>query len=170
MPWLKPEIAIKTRIAEARKADKIIGGSGVRFFDLKEGKFADEAEKKNIKSKIQRMILSRKPVKVFTHCPEDPHPDHRAVYHIVMQALDEIKHDCDVFSFDIWNPINIKKRNNPRLVVDITGTFDQKIASLKCFESQKLSLISLLPSVYTKAFFNGLNNGYRFAEVFYKIH
>jgi len=47
--WIKEHITIQTRMEESEHADKIIRGSGVTFFDLKEGKFEQESEqKKNI--------------------------------------------------------------------------------------------------------------------------
>ncbi|MBW2996483.1 PIG-L family deacetylase [Candidatus Woesearchaeota archaeon] len=169
LAWLKPALAIKTRVAEAKKADKIIGGSGVRFFGLKEGKFPEEIEEKKIKKKLQKIIMSRKPTKIFTHSREDPHPDHRAVYHAVMEALDGIKHKCSVFTFDVWNPFTIKKKHLPRLYEDVSESFPKKIKALKVFESQKASLLALFWSVYVRAIVHGFHIHKRFAERFFKI-
>lgn len=168
LPFLKKEIAIKTRVNEAKKADKIINGKGVMFLGLKEGKFLKQAEEKDIKSRIQRMILSKKPIKIFTHSPEDPHPDHKAVYQIVTQALDELKYNCDLYCFDIWNPFTVKK-HFPKLYEDVTETFSRKIKALKIFESQKITLFTLLWSVYVRAWLHGFHIHKKYAERFFKI-
>ena len=72
-PLLKPEIAIKTRVKESEEADKLMGGKGVKFYGLKEGKFAEEIEQKKIIAKMQKILISKKPTKIFTHSIEDPH-------------------------------------------------------------------------------------------------
>jgi len=169
LAWLKPEVAIKTRVQEAREADKFIGGSGVVFLGLKEGKFKEEGETKRIKSKIQRIILLKKPVKIFTHSIEDPHPDHRAVYNAVLEALDEIKYKCDVYSFDVWNPFLISRTRLPKLYEDVTNTFSKKVEALKLFKSQKISLLILFWSVYVRAVVHGFHIHKRFAERFFKV-
>jgi len=169
LAWLKPKLARKRRVAEAKKADSIIGGKKVKFFGLREGKFSKEIEEKDIRSRIQRTILSKKPIKIFTHSPEDPHPDHRAVYRAVIRSLDEINYNCHVYAFDIWNPFTFKKKELPRLYEDVTETFSKKIKALKVFESQKASLLVLFWSVYVKAFIHGFHIHKRFAERFFKV-
>ncbi len=169
LAWLKPKLAIKTRVDEAKKADKVIGGSGIKFLGLKEGKFLQEAEEKKIKKQIQKIIVSKKPVKIFTHSPEDPHPDHRAVYGAVIDALDGINCKCNVFTFDIWNPFVLRKKHLPRLYEDVSETFPKKIKALKLFESQKASLFALFWSVYVRAVVHGFHIHKRFAERFFKV-
>jgi len=168
LAWLKPKLAIEIRVEESKQADKLIGGNGISFFELKEGKFQEEVEKKKIKNKIQKIVISKKPVKIFTHSPDDPHPDHRAVYNAVMQALDEIKYKCSVYVFDVWNPL-IRKNNTPRLYEDITETFSKKIKTLKVFKSQKASLLALFWSVYMRAIIHGFHIHKKFAERFFKV-
>lgn len=166
--WLKKSVTAEMRVKESQNADKIVGGKSVIFLGLTEGKFTQETKKRDTRKKITKMIEKIKPKKIFTHSLEDPHPDHKAVHKFVTETMDKMKYSCDVYSFDIWNPIRIRKRSEPKLVVDITDTFKRKIKALKCFKSQKISLVSLLPSVYIKAITNGFNNNVKFAEVFIK--
>ncbi|MBN2566898.1 PIG-L family deacetylase [Candidatus Woesearchaeota archaeon] len=168
-PWLRPDVAAKMRVAEAVACDRILGGRGVICFGLKEGNFEKEITEKGIKGKVKKLINSQKPSKIFTHSIDDPHPDHRAVHNAIMEVTTTIRHKADVFTFDVWNPINIRKRDYPKMVVDVTGTFRRKIQAIYAHESQKLAMISLLWNVYLKAFINGLNHDVRFAEVFYKV-
>ena len=169
LPWLKPEIAIKTRVNEAKKADKIIGGKGVIFLGLKENKFLELAKERKIYNKLKKLIKEKKPIKIFTHSTEDPHPDHRAVYKIVIESLDKAGCKSDVFSFDIWNPLTIKKTHLPKMYVDVTDTFKVKLKALKAFESQKIALFTLIWSVYARALIHGSYIHARYAERFFKV-
>ncbi|MBI2129503.1 PIG-L family deacetylase [Candidatus Woesearchaeota archaeon] len=167
-PHFQRKVAVETRVEEAKKADDVIGGKGVVFLGLEEGKFKLEAEEKNAKENIKKMIKKLRPSKIFTHMSDDPLPDHRAAHQLVLEAVDELQYKGHVYSFAIWNILKIGRRNLPKLVVDISDTFETKINALNCFESQKLSLLFLLWSVYLKAIVNGLKNKCRFAEVFWK--
>jgi LmbE family N-acetylglucosaminyl deacetylase len=168
-PHFKRKVTVEMRVKESLKADKVLGGSGIVYLGLKEGKFNKEIEKKGIKSKIKRIIREKKPTKIFIHSIDDPHPDHRAVYNLITNTVEEIKFNCDIYSFNIWNPISIRKRDAPKLVVDITDNFKTKIEAFKCHKSQKLTMLSLMWDIYLKAILNGLKNGVRFAETFTKI-
>ena len=169
LAWLKPEEAVKIRVKEAKNVDKFIGGHGVVFYGLKEGKFEEQAKKINLQNKIINTIKSKHPDKIFTHSPDDPHPDHRATYNIVTEALDKIKYKGDVYVFDVWNPVTIRKRDLPKLYEDVTDTLKLKVEALKLFKSQKMALITLLWSVYVRAIVHGFHIHKRFAERFFKI-
>jgi len=168
-PHLKPEVIIKERVKESLKSDKILGGKGVTYLGLKEGKFGEEVEKKGIFDVVKKIIEKEKPDKIFTHSINDAHPDHRAVYHFVKKLTDKIKYKGDIYLFGVWTPVRIKNRNLPALVVDVTDTFSTKIKAIKAHESQQMTIISLLWNVYLKAIMNGISKNCKYAEVFYKL-
>ncbi len=168
-PWLRQEEAIKMRVGESHKADIIIGGGKLYYLGLKEGKFPEGIRQKKRKAKIRRLINIIRPVKIFTHSLDDPHPDHRAVYNVVTEIMDRLKYKCDLYSFDIWNPLNIRHRDRPKLVVDVTKTFGLKIKAIKRHESQWLALLTMLPATYIRGLLNGLDKGVKYAEVFVKL-
>ena len=168
-PHLKPEVIIEKRKQEAEECDKILGGSGIIYFGLEEGKFPEQFKKKKIKAKIKSLIKKLKPSKIFTHSIDDPHPDHRAIYHLIDEIIAKEKLTCDVYSFDIWNVIKLKHRNKPKLVVNITKTFDKKVKAFDVHESQKLALTALLWKIYLKDYTNGFNHNCKYAEVFIKL-
>ena len=66
LAWLQEKEAIKIRVKESEKVDKFIGGKGVWFFGLKEGKFDKEVKEKKIQEKIISIIKKRKQSKIFT--------------------------------------------------------------------------------------------------------
>lgn len=168
-PWLKKKESITMRVKECQKADKVLGGNKSIYLGIKEFNFEKETEKKKIDKNIIELIKKFNPSKIFTHGNDDPHPDHRAVYNIVLNLVDKMNYNKDVYTFDVWNPIRIRKRTEPRLVIDTSKTFKFKIRALNCHKSQKAAILSLLWNIYRKDFFNGLSNNCRFAEVFYKI-
>lgn len=168
-PHLNKREVQKTRVIESQRADKVLGGSGVQFIGLREGRFLQDAEEKHLKENIARQIKELDPQQIYTHSIDDPHPDHRAAYKILMQAYDISGLKAEVYTFDVWNLFNLLKRRNPKLVVDITQTFKKKLDAIDAFRSQKIALIALLWSVYTKAVFWGLKRGTRYAEVYYKV-
>jgi LmbE family N-acetylglucosaminyl deacetylase len=177
-PHLRREIISKTRIKESQRADKILGGHGVIFLGLKEMRFEEDFDKRGISKNFKNIIAKLKPVKIFTHSADDAHPDHRATFRIVLKSYKEMKLKADLYTFEVWHLINLKKRNKPKLVVDISGTFKTKIKALKAFKSQ-IDLSNfynylvlnnfLFFLVYIKDALNGIKYNTRYAEVYYKI-
>jgi LmbE family N-acetylglucosaminyl deacetylase len=166
-PHLKSEVIIKTRIEESLTADKIIGGAGVAYLGLKEGKFIEECETKKIKDRLRLLIKQEKPDKVFTHSLNDHHPDHRAVARIIESLLPDIP--CSVYTFEIWTPFRLKNRYSPKLVEDISKTFSLKMEAIRAHRSQKIAIANLILSVFFKAILHGISQRCRYAEVFDKI-
>jgi LmbE family N-acetylglucosaminyl deacetylase len=168
-PWLKEEVIREVRQKETEKVDKILGTNTTLYLGLRDNYFLKDAKETNIKERIINIIKEFKPNKIFTHTSFDPHPDHKATNKLVLESFDKIKPNSDLYTFDVWNPLNTKGTNHPRLIIDISKTFKRKVHALKKFKSQKLALLSLLWSVYFRAIYNGLKNHYKYAEVFYKI-
>jgi len=156
-PHLKPQVIMRQRIKESLLSDKIMGGSGVAYLGLKEGRFFDEFKRKGIKGKIRATIAQERPSKIFTHSANDPHPDHHAAYCLVQELVSEgLK--VPVFTFDVWSLFKWRNIHTPRLVVDMSETFDTKIRALMAHKSQKLTIVNLLWSIYVKAVLNGWRN------------
>lgn len=172
-PHFKKEIITKMRVEESQKADKIIGGSGVFFLGAGDGKIKQAIESLRLKEKLKDFFLKYKPEKIFTHASDEALPDHVIVNKLVCEVYDEIysnkKLKPEVYSFGIWRFFRWKKRNSPKLVVDISKTFSKKLKALRIFKSQQLTMMSIGWSVYTRAFINGFKNQVQFAEVFNKI-
>jgi LmbE family N-acetylglucosaminyl deacetylase len=168
-PHLKKIDIRKTRVLESQKANHILGGKDVLFLGMREGHFLEDYNRLHWRAKLLRHIHSFKPDRIFTHSVDDPHPDHRAVHKMVQDIYVNGALKCEVYTFDVWNLFNIRKRRSPKLVVDISQTFTRKLDALSAFRSQKIALFTLLWSVYTKAIYYGLRRGVRYAEIFYKV-
>jgi LmbE family N-acetylglucosaminyl deacetylase len=177
-PHLRREIISKTRIKESQRADKIIGGKGVIFIGLKENHFEEDFDNRGIADNFKKIIAGLKPIKIFTHSVDDAHPDHRAAFRVVLKIYNQMKLKSDLYTFEIWHLINIKKRDKPKLVIDISDTFKTKIKALKAFKSQiNLSTFYnylvlnnfMFFLMYIKDMLNGIKYNTKYAEVFYKV-
>ena len=166
-PWLKEKEIKKTRLKEARKADRVLGDFNTLYLGLSEGRFEQEIEGK--KALLKEMIDELKPARIFTHSADDPHPDHRAVNSIISALTAELGYKGEIYSFDIWNPFNIRQRDRPKLIIDITDTFHKKIKALRLHESQWVTLLTMVPATWVRAVANGLDNRMKYAEVFAKL-
>ncbi|MBW3022907.1 PIG-L family deacetylase [Candidatus Woesearchaeota archaeon] len=168
-PWIKKHFVIETRIKESEEASKVLGSEKPSFLGLREGHFSEDMKRKNAQKFLSGLIKRTCPSKIFTHSFDDPHPDHKLAHKITLDAVKKSGKKCSIYTFDIWNPFNVRKRKNPMLYVDISKTFGTKIKALRCFKSQTASMVSLLWSVYFKAIKQGIESGNRFAEIFYKV-
>src|SRR3989344_3201626 len=115
-----------------------------------------------------RLKKTYNPEKIFTHSETDPHHpgDHKAVYNVVTKAVDSIKKEYDLFTFEVWNII---PENKPVMYVDVSNYFNTKIKAISIFKSQWFSVILTILPVYIRAIKYGLKAKCRYAEKFYKI-
>lgn len=165
-PWLKADVTKTLRAQETKEADTIIGCSS-RFFDLREGHYLEDFPA--IREEVLALLQKERPVRIFTHSNEDPHPDHQACYQLTRELLKISKVKTELYSFSIWNPFSLKRNRLPRMYVDITETHNQKVTALRSFKSQWAALLLLFGSIFTREIKNGLHIGKRYAESFYRI-
>ncbi|MBN2459854.1 PIG-L family deacetylase [Candidatus Woesearchaeota archaeon] len=177
-PHLRREVITKVRVKEAQKADRIIGGKGIIFLGLKELHFEEDFAKRGIENNFKRIVKKFKPVKIFTHASDDAHPDHRATFRMVLKTYKRLGLKSELYMFEVWHLVNLKKRNKPKLVVDTSSTFRIKVQALKAFKSQ-IDLFTLYNYLVLNNFFfflihikdalNGIKYRTKYAEVFYKV-
>jgi len=176
-PHLKPEVIRKTRVLEAKKADEILGGSGVAFLGLKEGHFAEDMkkDKERLLVNFVRRLRHLRPKIIFTHSPYDNHPDHKACYKLLLEAVEQSHITTEVYTFTVWKIVNPERMTTPQLVLDISREFSLKIKALNMFKSQMSFLTYaqlnnlLYLGVYLRAFLSGLQHGVKYAEAFSKV-
>lgn len=169
---LQKEVIADIRIREAKKVKKILGIKETIFLGVPDNKILKHVNDKKLIEKIKSIIDIYKPTKIFTHARADPHRDHQGVNKIMMKILNSHNYrDYDVYVFDVWNPINIfNRRNVEKLLVDISDNFETKLKAITTFKSQKIQgAYSLLPTVIFKAKAEGIYNGCKYAEKFFKI-
>jgi N-acetylglucosamine malate deacetylase 1 len=168
-PWLQKREAAKMRVEESFEAGKILGMKETFFLGVEEGKFKEQISERKVYERLENMFKKYKPERIFIHSSDDPHPDHNVLHKFMMDFIKRVEYEGHVFSFDVWNPVNLKKRNLPKVIVDVSGTFKTKMEALQCFKSQWLAMIALKWKVYWNAITTGRSEGYKYAEVFYKV-
>jgi LmbE family N-acetylglucosaminyl deacetylase len=173
-PHLKPKVIIEKRYKESLESDKILGGSGLVYLGLKEGKFSQEFKKKKTMEKLAFLIKRQKPEKILTIGPGDMHPDHNAVYKMVEELIKSGKITCPVYAFEVWSAVQTFKRDAPKLVVDVSDTYNLKVKALKAHKSQTKHLFPFIPALRFKmwihALSHGWKHGHRYVEEFYKLN
>jgi LmbE family N-acetylglucosaminyl deacetylase len=173
-PHLKPEVIRKTRVQEAQRADKILGGAGVSFLGLIEGKFEESIAKDGdrLMKNLGKRLKELKPERIFYHDPADTHPDHMAAARILRESLRRSRIKTELYTFALYRP----RGKRPLFFVDTTDTFKLKIQALHEFRSQ-IGLFThawinnlLYAGVYLRSFFAGRKMGVRYAESFQKVN
>lgn len=171
--WMQEQHVHDVRTQESLVAGAIVGVSDTVFLGLRDSKLKTDCQDPVVKERIKSIITNADPVKIFTHDQDDfIYPDHIGVHRVVVEAVDELiaqeRFKGELYTFNIWF-MHLRKRDRPKLVVDISSTFHKKRRALKAFGSQKLALLQLIPFTYAKAFFDGIDSGHRYAETFYKV-
>ena len=174
-PWEKRAFITTKRRKEVTKAAQVLGTTKLYHFGFADGKLTKEIEKPIVKQVILDTLRKYKPQKVFTHDADDMlYPDHTAVNRTVCNVVDEYNksksdaYKTDLFTFNIW-AFAMRRRNTPQLSIDVTDTFQQKIAAIKEFKTQRIALLQLWPAIIIRAVMHGFSRQTRYAENFYKI-
>lgn len=162
VPWLKEDVITKKRVKESEKVSKLIGCK-VEFLGLPDLKLAENI-KQNAKQ-VKRIISKFKPDKIFTHNKYDAHPDHRAVFYILEEALKGRKRKPKIFTFLIWGLFNPK--DAAVFYVNIDKFFAKKIKALREFKTQKFFVYPFHLPIYIKNRIAGFKNNCKYAEIFY---
>lgn len=167
-PWLRKNVTRKVREDESHCAAEVLGIGKTEFLGLREGHFEEDIRKKGVANKLKRR-LKRKPSRIYTHSPDDPHPDHAALFRFVDGLAESTDYKGQLLVFDIWTVVHRKETRYPKVVEDISTTFKKKRKALGCFKSQWHALLTLGWSVFYKAWIKGKRNGCTYAEVFYRV-
>ena len=166
---------VELRKRQAKKALALFSIKDVTFCDLPCGSLNSIPSVK-INHLIEKQIKIFKPEKILTHSSEDLHPDHRAVFHSVMQATRPIKDNTvkEILSFEIlssseWAYSSIFK---PNYFIKLSKkNVNEKWKALKFYkeEIQKKPLPRSFFGVSTLASFRGIQSGNEFAEAYCQI-
>jgi len=177
---ITPEKLATIRENETRAAAKIIGANLIWANVVDEHVFPNE-EQRRIMIDILR---EADPDLIFTHSPNDYHPDHRYVGqlvfdsyfqkglpHIPGQSLPACRFGMAQFYYmDNLGGIGF----NPTEYVDISEVFEVKKEMLSCHKSQVLAMqqlanTDLLDMIEIQGRFRGFGAGCRYAEGFTRL-
>ncbi len=177
---VKPEVLRVTREKEARNAAALIGANLIWSGVTDELVFADR-EQRHLMIDVLR---AADPDVIFTHSPNDYHPDHRYVGQLVFDSYfqkglpsmpNQSRPACRFAQAQLYYMDNICGiRFDPTEYVDITETFETKKAMLACHKSQFVAMEDLASTdmnemIEIHARFRGLAAGCRYAEGFVRV-
>ncbi len=143
-PAMMPEKLTKMREKEQRAAAKLLGVKKVVFLRFPDQGLEDTPE---FRKEIVRQIRIFKPEIVATADPYRHylwHRDHRITGQVTLDAVYPYARDFLAYP-DLWEqgyqPHKVKEvlcwgTENPNYRIDITDTFDIKLAALRCHKSQ----------------------------------
>jgi bacillithiol biosynthesis deacetylase BshB1 len=144
------------RLKEAEEAGKILGLSARENMGFADGFFKNDREHQLA---LIQVIRKYKPQLVFLNAPEDRHPDHGRASALCTEALFysglrriETRDEAGNLQ-EPWRPKNafhyIQDRFlAPDIVVDVSGFWETKQASIMAFKSQFFDPASAEPSSY----------------------
>ena len=166
-PWLKQKVVHKMRYKETVDASRLLKCRSI-FYDLRERKFLEDYQAKNMKETLIQLLEKERPTKIFTHSHEDPHPDHKAVHEITLEVFNELRQKPELYMYSIWNPVSFKT-HYPSLYVDVSKTFSLKLKALWKFKSQKVHVLYPFFLLMYKSIKDGMKMRTRFGEHFFRI-
>ncbi|CAL1517763.1 PIG-L family deacetylase [Chitinophaga sp. MM2321] len=177
---IEPEKLALIREQETRAAAAIIGAKVIWCDVMDEHVFPDPEQRR----KMIDVLREADPDVIFTHSPNDYHPDHRYVGQLVFDAYFQkgLPHipgqsfpacrfgQSQLYYMDNLGGIGFL----PTEYVDISDVFDIKKAMLACHKSQfeamkTLADTDLLDMIEVQARFRGLAAGCRYAEGFTRL-
>jgi LmbE family N-acetylglucosaminyl deacetylase len=182
-PKLTSAELIKMREEEQRNAVKAIGGKSVTFLGYPDGMLEVTMA---LKKDIVKVIRTLKPDIVITMDPSMlyssergfiNHPDHRAAAQATLDSVFPLARDHMVFPelfADGYLPhktptVLLTNFDNNNFVVDITDTFQDKIAALKAHASQVGDIDEVEKWLGQMAEMIGKPSGYKYGEGFVRI-
>lgn len=184
-PTMTHEKLVTMRKKEQESAADILGVKKVFFLNHLDTQLTPDDE---LKEEIVRFIRKLKPTTVITMNPTfffkadiEPgfinHTDHRAVGLATMDAVFPLARDRLTFHHHEQEGLKSHKvrellftnLDTPEYVVDISGTFNKKIAAIQAHKSQFADVGSVLKRTEERAQFFGTLKGYKYAENFSKI-
>lgn len=139
----------RIRRAEQQKAAALLDVQDIRFFGLAEGEL--RPDDLQLRRELVRLIRAVRPQRVITWSPEwnwqrfrSCHPDHRATGEITLSAVypdagNQFAHlSLREEGLEAWTVLEAWLINSPQVnhYVDITETFERKVAAVRLHQSQ----------------------------------
>ena len=157
---------------EARESARQMGCQ-VEFLSMQDAGIRDTQE---AAEQVWRCIDSFKPDTIITHWYDDMHPDHEVTFCLVRRALlhcflketfTDIQSVPRIFCCDSLSSIGLHGPFKPDRYVDVTDSWDKKIAAIKIHQSQPLSYY--LEMIDKQCLAHGRESGKKRAEAFHYL-
>lgn len=145
------------RKKEAIKSARLLGVKNISF-----AKIPDRTVSEGIEtiSKIEEVVNSFNPHRVYTHSLNDRHQDHRNAAKATFSAARKV-HDILCYESPLVYPTF-----NPQAFSDITDLIELKTKAISCFKSQCQKEALKAEATQGLARFRGFQAGVKYAEAF----
>ena len=131
---------VEIRAAEAQEASRILGVSVRENLRLPDAHLVNTPETREA---VIRAIRRHRPTIVITHARQGRHPDHIAAAQLVRDAsflagLKNLVPDMPAFRpRKVLHAMSFREDGiAPSFIVDISEVFEQKLAAIRCYQSQ----------------------------------
>lgn len=128
---------------DAKKAAAILGTKDVIFRDFPDNRF-DSIPLLDIVKAVESVKQEIKPDIIYTHHRGDLNIDHRITFRAVLTACRPMKGETvkEIYSFEVpssteWAEPDAAASLMPDVFVDITATFEKKIAALNVYSTER---------------------------------
>lgn len=123
------EETIRLREQEARDASAILKLASLQFWHLPDGRLKATVA---ACQQLRRVIRTLRPSVVYVTHDGEMHPDHRAAYRMVMQAVSELSGRRPVvLLYEVWTPLQDIDH-----VEDISDVMETKLAAVRAYHTQ----------------------------------
>jgi N-acetylglucosamine malate deacetylase 1 len=123
------EETIRLREQEARDAAEILELTSLQFWHLPDGRLKATA---TALQQLRRAIRALRPSVIYVTHDREMHPDHRAAYRLVMQAVNELTGRRPVvLLYEVWTPLQEIDH-----VEDISEVMETKLAAVRAYRTQ----------------------------------
>jgi LmbE family N-acetylglucosaminyl deacetylase len=165
----KMELA-QIRNSESNASAAVLGVAEVHYLDLEDSLVQYTKESK---IKLVSLIRQFQPDIVFTHCSQDPHPDHKVVHDLTKAAVMGASGPWhieaggtpyvvpNVLGYEVWSPIT-----QPQCYFDISDEIELKLLALSCHKSQIVHFEYLKACKALAEYRGSMNNSGNLAEAF----
>lgn len=176
-PAMTPERLAPIREQEQRAAARALGVAGVRFLGYPDGELEDTREaRRDVVREIRRVrpdrVVAQNPFPSLN--PYAGHRDHRHAARLAVDAVYPYARDrlhfpeilAEGFEPHKVREVYLMGHGEPDVVVDITGTMEQKLAALRCHASQLRDFAAVEAQVRQRAADIAKPHGHTYAEAF----
>ena len=125
-----PEAYAELRREESRQGLAVLGVHDVEFWGFPDSCQLSASDIEMGTLRAMASLAAAKPSIVYLPWAQDGHPDHHALHHSVLRALDRSGFLGLALGYEVWNAMI------PEWLLDVTAVMPQKDAAMRCHKSQ----------------------------------
>lgn len=148
---------VEIRKKEGIESAKLLGVKNISFAGIPDRTVSEGIE---TISKIEEVVNTFRPHRVYTHTLNDRHQDHRNAAKATLSAARKVR---DILCYE--SPL-VYPTFNPQAFSDITDLIELKKKAISCFKSQRQKEVLKVEAIEGLARFRGFQAGVKYAEAF----